>query len=170
MFDVLFTFFSTFWFYLWHYKRSERRKSPLSKNISTFWFYLWRHKRSECRKSIFGVLFGFRRSDFRSSDYSPNLFTNCDDEIAMSLIFPHPMTSISWTFGGSHPWTLRESWDPENRQLPSGWKVMHLKKIENPLLPSSMGDLILRIMTLPKNLVKPITNMIFSPYLSKKLK
>ena len=56
MFDVLFTFFSTFWFYLWRYKRSERRKSPLSINISMFWFYLWRWERSLRRKSIFDVL------------------------------------------------------------------------------------------------------------------
>ncbi len=45
--------------------------STSKKTISKFWNYLWRHKRSERRKSIFGVLFGFRRSDFRSSDYSP---------------------------------------------------------------------------------------------------
>ncbi len=56
MFDVLFTFFSTFWLYLWRYKRSERRKSPLSINILMFWFYLWRWKGSLHRKSIVGVL------------------------------------------------------------------------------------------------------------------
>jgi hypothetical protein len=71
MFDVLFTFFSTFWFYLWRYKRSERRNVFWPRRLSTFWFYLWRHKRSERRKSIFRVLFGFRRSDFRSSDHFP---------------------------------------------------------------------------------------------------
>ena len=50
-------FISMFWIYLWRHKRSERRKSPLSKNISMFWFYLWRWKGSLRRKSIFNAIF-----------------------------------------------------------------------------------------------------------------
>jgi hypothetical protein len=67
MFDVLFTFFSTFWFDLWRYKRSERRKSPFSINILMFWFYLWHWKRSLRRKSIFMLFSTFWSSELWST-------------------------------------------------------------------------------------------------------
>jgi hypothetical protein len=65
---------STFWFYLWHQKRSERQSLLWRGTLLTLWYYLWRQKRSERWKSnLCDFQRSFQRSNFWRSDQTFNV-------------------------------------------------------------------------------------------------